>query len=124
MPASQFGGSANRVRRQVTGTMSTGPIPTFFDGTYHPEAAAGSRKPKAQLHPAPAWRYLYNSALLVLDAAMMLIACGLVFLISGNGAPYGAAGDLRRRSTDLGGAVRGVAAELGRVPRLCPPCYG
>lgn len=54
MPASQFGGSANRVRRQVTGTMSTGPIPTFFDGTYHPEAAAGSRKPKAQLHPAPA----------------------------------------------------------------------
>lgn len=64
--------------------MSTGPIPTFFDGTYHPEAAAGSRKPKAQLHPAPAWRYLYNSALLVLDAAMMLIACGLVFLISGN----------------------------------------
>lgn len=29
MPASQFGGSANRVRRQVTGTMSTGPIPTF-----------------------------------------------------------------------------------------------
>lgn len=84
MPASQFGGSANRVRRQVTGTMSTGPIPTFFDGTYHPEAAAGSRKPKAQLHPAPAWRYLYNSALLVLDAAMMLIACGLVFLISGN----------------------------------------
>lgn len=52
MPASQFGGSANRVRRQVTGTMSTGPIPTFFDGTYHPEAAAGSRKPKAQLHPA------------------------------------------------------------------------
>lgn len=84
MPASQFGGSANRVRRQVTGTMSTGPIPTFFDGTYHPEAAAGSRKPKAQLYPAPAWRYLYNSALLVLDAAMMLIACGLVFLISGN----------------------------------------
>lgn len=48
MPASQFGGSANRVRRQVTGTMSTGPIPTFFDGTYHPEAAAGSRKPKAE----------------------------------------------------------------------------
>lgn len=84
MPASQFGGSANRARRQVTSTMSTGPIPTFFDGTYHPKAAAGSRKPKAQLHPAPAWRYLYNSALLVLDAAMMLIACGLVFLISGN----------------------------------------
>lgn len=49
MPASQFGGSANRVRRQVTGTMSTGPIPTFFDGTYHPEAAAGSRKPSCTL---------------------------------------------------------------------------
>ncbi len=56
---------------------SSDPAPTFFDGTYRPDATAGSRRPAFHWPLAPKWRYVYNFALVVLDVLMMLLACAL-----------------------------------------------
>lgn len=58
--------------------------PTFFDGTYHPDVTAGSRRPAFHWPLDPKWRYIYNFALVALDMAMMLLACLLEFLMRGD----------------------------------------
>lgn len=54
--------------------------PTFFDGTYRPDAVAGSRRPAFRWPFGPKWRYLYNCALIALDSLMMVLACTLELL--------------------------------------------
>ncbi|KAB8287242.1 undecaprenyl-phosphate galactosephosphotransferase [Bifidobacterium ramosum] len=58
------------------------PQPTFFDGTYGSNAEAGDVKTK--FSSIPRWRFVYNTALVVLDAVMMLAAYTLVLIILPN----------------------------------------
>lgn len=72
----------------------------FFDGSYLYEGADGVKK--AIRHSSffegfPRWRVLYNTVLVVLDVAMMLLACCVILLVQPNAAqgvemPFGGNG--------------------------------
>ncbi len=71
----QGDGSANASASQAEAA------PTFFDGTYRPDATTGSRRPAFRWPIGPRWRYIYNFTLVALDVLMMLLACVLELLI-------------------------------------------
>lgn len=72
------------MRSVTTSSSSSKHAPTFFVGTYHPSAKAGSRKPKFQIRLDPLWKCFYNALLVVLDAVVMAASAGLVMLIATN----------------------------------------
>jgi exopolysaccharide biosynthesis polyprenyl glycosylphosphotransferase len=62
----------------------------FFDGSYFAVGESKSSKRKHSFfdYSLPAWSYLYNSTLLVLDILMALIACAITCLIDTNNPIY------------------------------------
>lgn len=82
----------------------------FFDGSYLYEGNEGQKsrtlKHSSFFSNIPRWRYVYNTALIVLDEVMMLLTCTLVILFRP---------DIARATTSLPGGVPGTVATFCAV---------